>query len=305
MAQAEYAKRQGLFGPGSVTWRINREAVLLLGGPRALLLQLAHPLVAAGVAEHSDFRRAPLVRLRRTLELTLGIVFGDERSARACAARVRSVHERVHGVLPTATPHRAAGTPYSALDPALLLWVHAALVDTSLLVYQRLVAPLALSERQRFYQESKQSAALFGVPAAAIPPDLRAFQRYVREMIAGHELEVSPEARELADLVLHPPIAGVPRWLGDLGGVITLGLLPAALRRRYGLPWAGRHRHGFRLAVGLVRRTLPLLPAPLRLFPAARQAERRLRVRPSQPDDGRPPWPCASSFRSATRTWRW
>ncbi len=276
-SEAQASTTAGLFGPSSVSWRVNREAVLLLGGPRALLLQLAHPLVAAGVAEHSDFERRPLQRLRRTLELTLGIVFGDEAEARRCAARVHAAHQRVHGTLREATRLLPAGTPYSALDPELLLWVHATLVDTTFQVYQRFVRRLTSAHRNRLYAESRRTAELFGIPPDRVPPDLGAFRRYCRGMIAGPELEVTAEAKRLADAVLHPPIPGVPRVLGDLGGVITLGLLPAPIRRRYGLPWAARHRHGFRLAQGLVRRALPLLPDRLRLFPAARRAEQRTR----------------------------
>jgi len=110
----------GLFGPDSLTWRVNREQALLLGGGRALLLQLAHPLVAAGVADHSDFRSDPLRRLRRTLDATLAMIFGTTAEAEAAAAGVRAVHERVTGTLRTRVGRFDAGTPYRAEDPALL-----------------------------------------------------------------------------------------------------------------------------------------------------------------------------------------
>src|SRR5690242_3398354 len=114
---------QSLFRPDSVTWRINQEPALLLGGGRALLMQLAHPGVAAGVAEHSDFRRRPLDRLMRTLELTLALTFGTRAEALAAAQQINAVHQRIHG------------NGYSATDPRLLLWVHATLIDSALVTY--------------------------------------------------------------------------------------------------------------------------------------------------------------------------
>src|SRR5205085_5742513 len=113
----------GLFGPGSLTWRVNREGVLLLGGGRALLLQVAHPLVAAGVAQHSNYREDPFGRLFRTLDTVTTIVFGATPDAHEAAARLRRIHERVKGVADD-------GTPYQATDHDLIMWVHATLVDT-------------------------------------------------------------------------------------------------------------------------------------------------------------------------------
>jgi len=127
------------FRPDGAAWRIGRELALLLGGGRALLLQVAHPLVAAGVAEHSDFRENPWKRLEGTMNAVWAVVFGTRAQADRAARRVRAMHSRVQG-------HTAAGTPYSALDPELLLWVHATLVDTALLVYGQWVRPLGAEE---------------------------------------------------------------------------------------------------------------------------------------------------------------
>ena len=136
----------GLFGPTSVTWRVNREAVLLLGGGRALLMQIAHPLVAAGVADHSDFRSDPLGRLRRTLEAMLTITFGTVEEAKRTLRSVNGIHAKVCGTLEEATGGFAAGSRYQARDPRLLLWVHATLVDTSIVVYRRYVGDLSDEE---------------------------------------------------------------------------------------------------------------------------------------------------------------
>src|SRR5436190_4864368 len=131
----------GLFGPDSVTWRVNREGALLLGGGRALLLQVAHPLVAAGVSQHSNYREDPFGRLYRTLDTVTAIVFGSTPTAKEAAARLHRVHTRVKG-------EAGDGTPYVATDPALIMWVHATLVDTSLLVYERYIGHLPDEERE-------------------------------------------------------------------------------------------------------------------------------------------------------------
>jgi len=269
----------GLFARDSIFRRVNREAVLLLGGQRALLLQLAHPLVAAGVAEHSDFMAHPLRRLWRTVDTMLRIVHGDRATAEAAARALDGVHARVQGTSVEGTEAFPAGTPYRAHDPTLLLWVHATLVDSALAAYQCFVRPLAPDERERFHGESRIVASLLGVPEDRLPRSFAAFERYVDETISGRTLEPTPTARRLADAVLHPPLAFLPRLAGDVGAVVTLGLLPPVVRERYGLPWDARRERGFAVARRFVRVVLPLLPDVLRAMPQARRAE-RLRARP-------------------------
>ena len=264
----------GLFARDSVFRRVNREAVLLLGGQRALLLQLAHPLVAAGVADHSDFMAHPLRRLWRTVDTMLRIVHGDRATAEEAARALDAVHARVRGTLADGGAVFPAGTPYRAHDPALLLWVHATLVDSALVTYQCFVRPLAPDERERFYAESRIVAKLLGVPEDLLPQTWPAFARYVDDTIAGPTLAPTPTARRLADAVLHPPLALLPRVAGDVGAVVTLGLLPPVMRERYGLPWDRTRERGFAVARGVVRRVLPLLPDVMRAMPQARRAER-------------------------------
>jgi len=267
----------GLFARDSIFRRVNREAVLLLGGQRALLLQLAHPLVAAGVADHSDFLAHPLRRLWRTVDTMLRIVHGDRVAAEAAARALDAVHARVQGTLAERTAMFPSGTPYRAQDPALLLWVHATLVDSALAAYECFVRPLAADERERFHADSRIVARLLGVPEDRLPQTYASFARYVGETIAGGVLEPTPRARRLADAVLHPPLAFLPRRLADVGAVVTLGLLPPALRERYGLPWGRARERGFAIARSLVRATLPMLPDVLRAMPQARRAERARR----------------------------
>lgn len=255
---------------------MNREAVLLLTGPRALLMQLAHPLVAAGVAAHSRFREEPVQRLLATLDAMLAILFGTRAEARARAEAVARLHARVRGALPEATRAFPAGARYDAADPALARWVHATLVDSALAGYACFVRRLSPGERDAAVRESNAIAALFGVPEALAFRGAGDFDGYVAGMLAGPELEVTPTAAELADAVLHPPIPLLPRLAGDAASLASVALLPPVLRERYGLPWGPVHERAWRAKRALVRAALPLLPDAICIFPQARRAERRV-----------------------------
>lgn len=264
-------EKDGLFSADSALRRVNREAVLLLAGPRALLLQLAHPLVAAGVGEHSDFLRDPLGRLFRTLDRTLGIVFGSRTHAEACVDAINAVHARVRGRLVEGTVAFPAGTPYDARDPELLLWVHATLIDSALVAYERLVAPLDPRAREAFVAESGDVAVLLGVPEARVPRSAATFDAYVADMLDGPLLEPTPTARRLADAVIHPPLRWLPRAAGDVASVLTLALVPADLRARYGFAWGPVRERIAGAAFRTLRASLPLLPRQLRELPHARR----------------------------------
>ncbi len=256
----------GLFGPGSVAWRVNGEAVLLVAGPRALLMQIAHPLVAAGVARHSDFPAAAFERLGRTLEATLAISFGDAEQARAAAASVTAVHRRVAG-------RTASGVAYSALDPELLLWVWATLVDSALVAHRRLVGGLSEGEEGRYVADMRSLALAMHTPARVLPGDLSAFRGYVDRTLGG--LEVTPDARRLAPAILTPPLPAALLPLGALQRRITVGLLSEPLRRAYGLRWTRRRERAFDVTTTAIRAALRATPPALRRLPQARQAERR------------------------------
>jgi uncharacterized protein (DUF2236 family) len=259
----------GLFGPGTLTWRVNRELVLLLGGGRALLLQVAHPLVAAGVRQHSDYDTDPWGRLYRTLDLTTKIVFGDGRTSAAASRRLQAVHARVRGEAPD-------GTPYDARDRDLLLWVWATLVDSSLLVYRRCVRELTAEELDRYYGEQTRFAAACGVPEGHWPADYASFVTYFEGMVA-RGLRVDEDARAIARSVLRPPLPAPLRpFFFSAVNLVTAGLLPAPLRAAYGLPWSSTRDRMLAATLGAVRRALPLMPAPARQFPEARAAARRV-----------------------------
>src|SRR5260370_5955857 len=227
----------GLYSEDSLPRRVTRETILLVGGGRALWMQLAHPKVAAGVDDHSDFRTHPIRRLRRTVLMTMAIVFGERETALAAARAVNQVHARVRG------------DDYRALDPNLLLWVHATLVDSALVTYQAFVGRLTAAQREAFYQESKLAGELLGIPRDRFPGSLSDFDEYVDGMIGSGEVHVTPRAKELGRLVVRPPLRLVPGPVLVPFAVVTAGLLPAAWRDAFGLESGRRQQPAFKLAL--------------------------------------------------------
>jgi uncharacterized protein (DUF2236 family) len=251
-----------MFGPGSLTWRVNGEAVLLLGGGRALILQVAHPKVAAGVAEFSDYRQDPWGRLYRTLEVTLRIAFGDPQTSRAASEGLRRAHRRVAG-----TDDR--GEPYRALDPELLLWVHTTLIDTSLAIYERYVAALTPRERGLYYEEMKALGEAYSIPRDAMPADYAAFRRYWASMLADG-LRPTETTREVAAAILRPDLPRVAWPAIEALRLVTVGTLPEPLRAELELGWGPGRERLLGASQLAIRRLLPALPALVRRFPGAR-----------------------------------
>jgi uncharacterized protein (DUF2236 family) len=265
----------GGFTPDSAIWKVSREWVLMLGGGRALLLQAAHPLALAGVMEHSDYEAGPWKRLERTMDAVWTAVYGEHEEAERVGRRVRAMHTRVHGRLANDMGPFPAGTPYDARDPELLLWVHATLVDTALLMYRTYVGPLAAAEVEAYYQDMKWLARLFGTPDDAIPASYGDFVAWWRAMLASDAICVTPEARELAASVLTPPLPLVARPAWEIVKFATAGFLPAELRRGYGFRWTPAHRALLAASAEGVRRAfMPVLPDLARALPGARAAER-------------------------------
>jgi uncharacterized protein (DUF2236 family) len=286
----------GFYGPGSEAWRLNREAMLLLGaGPRALLLQVAHPLVAAGVAEHSDFRADPWARLSGTLRSYLRIVYGTAGAARDEIGRLNELHRGVRGDVVEPAARSRHGGRYSALDPDLALWVHATLVDSTIAAYDAWIEPLPRADRARYYAETLPVGRAFGIPADRLPPDLDAFEAYLAEMLApGGPLAIGEVARELASAILNPPLgpavaaAGEPfgRLAPLLDGIPSrayswlfwpaIGLLPPRIREGYELPWGVRQRVVAGWLVATWQAWRPMLPPSFRSMPQALAADRRV-----------------------------
>ena len=253
---------------------------MLAGWGRATLLQIAHPLVAQGVADHSGFaadRRGRVRRLARTLRAMLALTFGTAEEAAEAAAGINRIHDRVNGRLREAAGTFAAGAGYSAHDPALLAWVHATLVDTFLLTYERFVAPLLPVERDRYCQEAAGVAPLLGIPPDVPPTSTGELRVYMERMFSSGEIAVTGTARSLAREVLSPGLPWPAHPLLAFARLATVGLLPPPIREAYGFEWSPRRERALRLLIGATRWSLPLLPPLVRHWPAARRAARRER----------------------------
>ena len=244
------AMRDGYFADDSAIRRIARESVLMLGGPRALLMQAAHPLVAAGIVDHSRYREDPWRRLARTMTALYTIVFGTCEQADRVGAITRAAHRRVKGA--------RDGRAYSAGDPELMLWVHSTLVDGGLALYETYVRRLEPAVAEEFYAQMQVVAHVFGVPDDVHPPTLADFRTYQRELVDTGVVRVGDDARAVAQTVLSPPVPLPLRPALRVLAHQTAGLLPRELREQYGLrpPLPG--------GVASTRRLLPLLPPSLR-----------------------------------------
>jgi uncharacterized protein (DUF2236 family) len=266
------ASRDGYFAPDSVIRRVGNTLVVpLLGGGPAVLLQVAHPLVAAGVVEHSDYRSDLWRRLVRTLQALYLIVYGTRQEAGQAVAAVQSVHAHVRGVTRQSLGRFPAGTPYSAAKPELMLWVHATLVQASLAAYERFVEKLSAEEEERYYQEMALVARIFGTPASVIPASFGDFGEYFRSELESGDIYVTRPARDVASVILHAPLPTPLRLLAPAHRLSTAGLLPPKLREEYGLRWTLLHERTLPLAArSLQLSAAPLLRIASRLAPPAR-----------------------------------
>ena len=261
---------EGCYGPDSMTWVLYREPVILLGGLRAILLQIAHPAVAQGVSQNSNFRNDLLGRARRTYTAMYQLVFGGLPEALGAATRVHRLHSRVHGAF-----QDGAGPPgddrYRATDPFLQRWVLATLIDGAIRVFETFVRPLGLEEKRRYYQETLLAAAQFGLLPEQVSPTLETFYAWYHEQLEGETLRVGDTARELSHLLFNSPFTQ-----GQLDEVLTAGLLPERWREAYGLPWGPGRQRSWKLLRGTLRRSIHFTPPQLRYVTAWHQAQMRL-----------------------------
>jgi uncharacterized protein (DUF2236 family) len=269
--QGRHARTHGNYGPGSVAWKVNRESAVLLGGTRAVLMQLAHPLVAMGVSTHSDYMLDPFGRAERTFVLGELLTFGSLEKARKAARTINQMHLHVHGDLPIDAGAFTKGTPYDARNPELLLWVHATLVDTLLLCYNLFIGTLTLSEQNAFYQESKEVAHLLGLLSEKMPTTVDDLRQYIYEMVQSDRLVATPQARELAHQVLFPPAHLIFRPLMHINLQLTCALLPQPIREVFGLEWSNCRQVIFDLSARGTRTIIPRLPMDLRELPITRR----------------------------------
>jgi uncharacterized protein (DUF2236 family) len=257
--------------------RINAERLVLIGWTRAILLQLAHPLIAAGVSDHSTFRGstvASLSRLHHTVSAMLAITFGDEGERARALDAIGAIHRRVHGTLPAACGRFPAGTPYSAEDPALLLWVHATLIDSILRVYDCFVAPLNEAQRDRYCADSADVAIALGAQADEVPLGWRELQAYIDREYEAASIVVSGQARTLAAALLSPISSRAAAPLTALTTLLAAGLLPAQIRRDYGFAWNRQRERVFNVTVRVLRFAHRALPHAITWWPQARSWSR-------------------------------
>ena len=252
---------------------MNAERLALLGWGRAILLQLAHPLVAAGVAEHSTFRDGAAANVRRlhsTVRAMLDLSFGTPEDIRRAAGHINAIHDRVHGTLREAAGRFAVGTPYTATDPNLLIWVDATVRDSGLLAYELFVRPLSAADRDQYWTEGDDISGALRVPAQARIQSPDQFRRYLVELTATGSLAVTTEARALAQEIVWPRGARALWPASHLHRVTTVGLLPPDLREAYGFAWSDRDDRALRRWARLIRASRRVMPDVVALWPRAR-----------------------------------
>ena len=256
----------------TVAERINAERFVLAGWSRAILLQLAHPLVAQGVADHSTFRAgmfAAAVRLHHTVAAMRRLTFGGASDARQALDGILAIHRRVNGTLREAVGPHPAGASYSAEDPALVLWVHVTLIDSLPRVYDAIVAPLSDAERDAWCRESAPLARALGA-IGDVPESWDALQGHLAQMFASGSIIVGPTARALARDVLSPRFSAIVAPLRASNRLVTVGLLPSSVREQYGFGWSARDQRRLHRALGLLRAMRRLTPTRLAHWPDAR-----------------------------------
>ena len=270
----------GVFGPDSVTWKVNREAAIFLGAGRALLLQLGHPWVATAVAEHSRFFADPIGRFHRTFKVMFTIVFGTLDQALGAARLLRWRHAAITGVMPMAVGPFAAGSRYWANETSALRWVHATLVETALITHDLVLPPLSSEDHARYYAESRVFAAMFGIPQASLPSSWEDFAAYNQAMWESETLTVIPEARAVAEQILKGTKVCIrtPKWYR----AVTARMLPPRLRTAFRLPYGETEQRIAESAIASIRRVYSGLPERLRYVGPYQEAMARLsgRARP-------------------------
>jgi uncharacterized protein (DUF2236 family) len=268
-AVPDHPEDDGFYGPRSVTWRLAADLSAPVAGLRSVLMQALHPLAMAGVDQHSDWRTDPVGRLAATAAYTATVTYGDRASASRVARRVRAIHEHVRGM------DAVTGRPYAASDPALLLWVHAALVDSVLAASRMFGTPPPDADADRFVSEMSIAAELLGVPRETIPATAGALAEY----IAGvrPELRCTPAAAESMGYMLDP--AGMGEDIAELWLDISdaaIAALPDWARDMYGYPEPPAMTPGRRTGI---RQTLGVFDTVFMAEPGVLEARQRLTVR--------------------------
>ena len=265
----EHPADDGFFGPGSVTWRLSADLSGPVSGLRSLMIQALHPLAMAGVDQHSEWRSDPVGRLAATSSYLTTVSVGDKATAERVSARVRRIHEHVRGVDPV------TGQPYAAGDPALLLWVHAAFVDSTIVAVRLFGTPLPDADADRYVAEMVKAAELVGVPAAMVPASVAQLDQYLASV--RPQLRATPAARESMAYLLDPP--GLDPDIAEIWQDIregTIASLPGWAREMYGYTMAGPLTDARRTEI---RQALGVLDTVFLGEPGVLEARQRLALR--------------------------
>jgi uncharacterized protein (DUF2236 family) len=257
-----------------ISRQVNAERLVLLGWSRAILLQAAHPLIAAGIADHSQFRasgRAAIGRLRATVRAMLALAFGDPASHARSIEIIRHVHRRINGTLRVPTGVFPAGARYSAEDPALVLWVHATQVESVLVVYELLFGELTPADRDAYCLEVSEVAIELGAHEGDVPMSWSALRAYLDREYSSGRIAVGPDARTVSDALLFPPPTAVPFPLDWINRVMTIGLLPAAVRDQYRYGWSDARQRQFARVLSAMRGLHRISPRAVVWWPEARR----------------------------------
>lgn len=267
----------GIFGPSSLSWKINRESALFLGAGRASLLQLAHPWVATALDQHSNLRSDPLARFHNTFKVVFTTIFGTLQQALAASRSLYQLHTRIQGELPASVGVFPANSHYQANEVAALRWVFATLVDSAMIAYETVMSPLSCAEKETYYNESKTLAMLFGITPAALPADWTAFENYNREMWASDLLAVNLLSREMAHRILHGhgSWVPVPYWYRAL----TAAWMPERLRRAFALDYGEPEERAAAKAIRRLPTLYRRIPTSLRYVGPYHEACARLQHR--------------------------
>jgi uncharacterized protein (DUF2236 family) len=250
----------GYFEENCMIRHVAREGLVLLGAGRAVLLQLAHPLVAEGVNRNSSFMRDPLARFIRTMEFMHTLVFADRQSVEAAIKSFDQMHARVKGELSEQIGAYEQGTRYSGQDPTLKLWVFATLVDSSNRAYQRFVRRMHPEQQREYYRDARRLGTLMGIPDQMLPDHLEGFEAYLQNMLTGDDLTVSPASHRIAQHVLHPEVSIIPGISAGLMRLATAGMLPPRWREAFNLNWDRKHALALRALSIWCRTVRPIAP---------------------------------------------
>lgn len=270
----------GLFGPSSMMWRLSRQALVgAHGSGRALLLQIAHPWVTQGVDDHSKTRSDPLGRAARTFTAVISIVFGNVDQAARQARIVHRVHTRIKGTMNQDSGAFGEGSRYMANEANAMLWVHATLWDTTVMMHELFLGPLSNEDKEKFYEETKLFAYMFGIPDDILPPNWQEFMEYNRSVWNSDQLTVTPATRELAKFLfdpIHVVLTPAMLWLK----IVTAATLPERLRDEFDLPYGKTEQLLFQMGRRAVPVAQKISPAIVRHGPSYIEAKRRIAGKP-------------------------